>query len=446
MVKKIWGAVIALSFLPPLAAQVSFSNAQPVRSTEPETIKTRFGTFRTKDGAEVERYGSGAVKSFFIEGKQTLETPAGTFQVETPLNWTGIKNQPIELYENGNLKTLFVGTHTANGGTQALQTPLGTISCSGKVPVQFHENGRLKSFFPAGNQTAPFLSGLDPKAKFHSGKEIEFYDDGSLKSFAPSVALNLNFPLGLRMKARTSIVLSRTGFPIGLVPADGSALDLGDGIQVSLRDGMPLEFYEKGTIKEISFKYSDAEFEFYGMKFLKPKEGESFGVTLRFYEDEKMRSAEATEVRGNPPYSQGISSPPFATEFEGDAVSVRKLEFDESGLPKFVEYGNRAAVLSSTDLPYDKNAGAGVEEFSAHKVWYHGGKRVAAIGCHAKTYAQRFYSTSENCVFLCDGDRILRVIEVKNATPRDIMLDGAGKPTAYLTEDMAGKQTTVEIK
>lgn len=439
-------AIMALACLTPLSAQASFSNAQSVEGAISETVKTKFGTFKTRDGAKIERYDSGAVKSFFIEGKQTIETSVGTFQVETPLNWTATKNQPIEFHENGNLKTLFVGAHSSNGGTQILKTPLGSISCSGKVPIQFHENGRLKSFSPAGGQTAPFLTALDSKGKFQGGKEIEFYDDGNLRAFAPNVALNLNLPLGLKMKARTSIVLSRTGVPIEFVPSDGSALNLGDGIQVSLRDEMPLKFYERGTVKEISFKYSDAEFEFYGLKFLMPKEGGSFGVTIRFYEDEKIRSAEATERQGNTPYSQSISSPPFETELEGDVVKVRKLSFNENGLIEFVEYGDRPAVLSLSELPYDKNAGAGVEELSANKVWYCSGKRIAAIGCHAKTYSQRFYSTSENCVFLCDGDKILRTIEVKNAMPREVMFDGEGKPIAYLAEDMDGRQTTVEIK
>ena len=96
---------------------VSVQNAENIK----EEIETKYGKFTVKSGFPVERYESGAIKSFYVEDYNGKIFPHfkmpnfgfGELYFVTPYPkgdvLSNINAHPIEFWENGNLKSVYIG-------------------------------------------------------------------------------------------------------------------------------------------------------------------------------------------------------------------------------------------------------------------------------------------------------------------------------------------------
>lgn len=461
MVRRIFGAALALCLSCAAAAAQEtksppLSGIRAVTAGEPETVKTGFGTFLTKAGTEIGRYESGAVKSFFIEGRQDIRTPAGTFAAETPEKPAGristVRTQPVELYESGALKAVYLAGSSAPGERAVdLNLPVGRISCRTRDVITFHENGAIASCTVADGQTAKFLTDLDPKAKFKGGTEISFYDDRKIRSFTPTVTLAPDNPLGLKSKAGCEIVLGRDGRVISFVPPDKSALRLDEKTQVSLIDGRPVEFYESGALREIAWSYTGQSFDF-GAPFCGTDDGREYRTILRFFENERLMEIDCPDQ----PSASGLPSLKskkgwFVTEIGGKKTEVERIAFTEDGQIKSILY-RTPVVFSSKKIDGGKIDGVrltGTQSLVGKKVFFIGGRKAAITGFRKEEYGAGggFYDTSVGCIFICDDDEVTKTVEVES--PRffadcEVLFDGGGNPVAYTARDDGGN--TVEVR
>ncbi|MDE6718965.1 MAG: hypothetical protein K2J68_03810 [Treponemataceae bacterium] len=306
-------ATVSSSFAQVSIGGVTAQNAQVSR----EKVETKYGTFYVKGGFPVERYESGAVKSFYIEnfGQLTsLSFPkgssgasyVGTIHIETPvpgIDYLSKKNaQPIEFYEDGTLKAVRLADvrYESLGGDGykhiTFKKYKESLAVFPKSTIHFHENGNIKSMKVAHDQSFKFLRELktssNKKPVFKNQSEIVFYESGAIKEFIPENA-RLTNPFGFGMRPGYSVVVGEDDPKkvLSFYPAAGSALTLGDGIKVTCVPKEPVVFYGDGkTLKQISWSFEGTNFTLGKVNFYSSSEGGATSQTVFFSETGGVKS------------------------------------------------------------------------------------------------------------------------------------------------------------
>ena len=406
---------------------VTAQNAQVSR----EKIETKYGTFYVKGGFPVERYESGAVKSFYIENFGQLtriyDATFGELYIETPvpgIDYLSKKNaQPMEFYEDGTLKAVRLADvrYESLGGDGykhiTFKKYKESLAVFPKSTIQFHENGNIKSMKVAHDQSFKFLRELktssNKKPVFKNQSEIVFYESGAIKEFIPENA-RLTNPFGFGMRPGYSVVVSEDDPKkvLSFYPAAGSALTLGDGIKVTCVPKEPLVFYGDGkTLKQISWSF----------------EGGATSRTVFFSETGGVKSVRGIFAVSPVNGEKTLSSYPAMVH--GKPASVRQIDYDENGEIAMVDFAMPQPVS-------EDEVKGGTQILSARKIYYKDGARVAAIGNAAlRSSLGSFHDTDYDCVLIFDGEKI-RTVRVDERLSADsaLVFDEGGKATAVLLD------------
>ena len=431
---------------------VTAQNAQVSR----EKIETKYGTFYVKGGFPVERYESGAVKSFYIENFGQLtriyDATFGELYIETPvpgIDYLSKKNsQPIEFYEDGTLKAVRLADvkYDSLGGDNYLHITFKkykeSLAIFPKSTIHFYENGNVKSIKVAHDQSFKFLRELKVNTKnkpvFKNQSEIVFYESGAIKEFVPQNARFSN-PFNFVMRQGYSVVVSEDDPKkvLSFYPASGSALTLGDGIKVACIPGEPVVFYEDGkTLRQISWNFEGTNFTLGKVNFYSSSEGVATSQTVFFSEAGGVQSVRGIFTVSPINGEKTLSS--YPTMVDGKSAAVRQIDYDGNGEIVMVEFATPQPVSE------DEIKG-GTQILSARKIYYKNGARVAAIGNAAlRNSMGSFHDTHYDCVLIFDGEKI-RTIKVDESFSADsaIVFDEGGRATGILSGD-DGK--IIEIK
>lgn len=447
-------AAASSSFAQVSIGGVTAQNAQVSR----EKIETKYGTFYVKGGFPVERYESGAVKSFYIEnfGQLTrIDFPGATFgalYIETPvpgIDYLSKKNaQPMELYENGNVKAVRLADvkYDSLDGDNYLHITFKkykeSLAIFPKSTIHFHENGNIKSIKVAHDQSFKFLRELKVNAKnkpvFKNQSEVVFYESGAIKEFVPQNAKFSN-PFGFGMRPGYSVVVSEDDPTkiLSFYPVNGSALTLGDGINVTCISGEPIVFYEDGkTLKQISWNFEGVNFTLGKVNFHSDSAGGATSQTVFFSETGAIKSVRGIFVASPIDNEKTLSSYPAMVD--NKPVSVRQIDYDEDGEIAMVHFV-RAQLVSEDEIK------GGKQILSAWKIYYKDGARLAAIGnASLRSSMGSFHDTDYDCVLIFDGEKI-KTVKVNGGLSADsaIIFDENGKATAVLLD---GDGKIIEIK
>lgn len=438
-------AAVSSSFAQVSIGDVTAQNAQVSR----EKIETKYGTFYVKGDFPVERYESGAVKSFYIEnfGQLTRIYGAtfGEIYIETPvpgIDYLSKKNaQPMEFYEDGTLKAVRLADvrYDSLDGDNYLHIMFKkykeSLAIFPKSTIHFHENGNIKSIKVAHDQSFKFLRELKTSAKnkkpvFKNQSEIVFYESGAIKEFIPENA-RLSNPFGFGMRQGYSVVVSEDDPKkvLSFYPAVGAALTLGDGIKVVCVPKEPVVFYEDGkTLRQISWSFEGANFTLGKVNFYSNSEGGATSQTVFFSETGGIKSVRgilaASPINGE----KTLSSYPAMVDKK--PVTVRQIDYDGNGEIVMVDFAMPQPVSE------DEIKG-GTQILSARKIYYKDGARVAAIGNAAlQSSMGSFHDTDFDCVLIFDGEKV-RTVKVDERLSADstIVFDEGGRATGVLSGD-----------
>lgn len=439
---------------------ISIQNAE----NKKEEIETKYGKFTVKSGFPVERYESGAVKSFYIDDfgsplyyAELNHPDYGRIIVSTPVPkedyLSQMNAQPLVFWENGNIKTLKLADikYADNQGGYfniKFEKYNESLAIFPNSVIYFYENGKIESIKVASGQSFQFLrdASIDTKNKavFKNQSRIKFYDDGNIKEYTPQNARIKN-PLNLRMRQGSSVVVSK-GNPtlaITFYPETGASIALSDKIIVKCVSGEPLEFWEDGTVlKQISWSFDTVNFTLGKVNFYSGLNGENVQQTVCFDENghvKTVRGIISTSFDGE----KSISS--YPTLVEGKAVNVQQIDYDDKGNILMADLGGNPIELSSEKV---KN---GIQTIKAWKIYYQDGKKVAAVGnAYLQSSMGSFYNTNYSCIILLDGDKILQIIKpdeaVNISANSNIIFDSNGKAVSFTATDYNRKTVEIEIK
>ncbi|MBR1640626.1 MAG: hypothetical protein IJ688_14725 [Treponema sp.] len=461
--KKSIAVLIAASSLSFGFAQVSIGGVS-VQNTESQKmeIETKYGKFTVKSGFPVERYESGAIKSFYIEDfgqplyNAKLKHPDyGEIIVATPVPKEDYLSQQaaqaLEFWENGNIKTLKLADikYSYNEGGYfriKFDKYKESLSVFPKSRISFYENGMIESLYVANGQSFKFLRDASintkSKAAFKNQSKVSFYNDGSIKEYSPQNAKITN-PLNFKIKDGTSVIVSKDNptMAIGFYPATGSSLALGDSIIIKCLPTEPVYFYENATsLKQISWFFDTVNFTLGNVHFYSGLNGERVSQTVYFNEDGTIKTVTGimeTSFDGTKKLST------YPTLIEGQAVNVRQIDYDNNGNMVMADLGRNPIELSSAIVK------DGIQSIKAWKLYYKDAKKVAAIGnIHLQSSKGNFYDTNADAILLLDGDKIIKTIKPQNdeklTADSTILFDKDGNITGYTAINSTG--LTVETK
>lgn len=462
--KNIIVTLFALTFATLAFAQVSIGGITIQNAeSKKEEIETKYGKFTVKSEFPVERYESGTIKSFYINDFEEplkfaeLNHPDyGKIIVSTPTPkeyFTTEKPQPLEFYENGNIKTLKLADikYADNEGGYfniKFEKYDESLAIFPNSTIHFYENGKIESIKVAFGQSFKFLrdASIDTKSKavFKNQSEIKFYDDGNIKEYTPENARIKN-PLNLKMRQGRSVFVSKDNstLAIGFYPETGSSIALSDTIIVKCVSGEPIYFWENGTsLKQISWSFDTVNFTIGKVNFYSGLNGEKVQQTVYFDESGYVKTVKgitSTSFDG----AKSILS--YPTLVEGKAVNVQRIDYDSNGNMLMVDLGRTPLELSSEEV---KN---GIQTIRAWKIYYQEGKKVAAVGnIYLKSFKGGFYDTNYSCIILFDGNKILQIIkpdeDVKVSANSNIIFDSNGKAVSFTATDYNRKTVEIEIK
>lgn len=454
----------SLAFAQVSIGGISIQNAE----SKKEEIETKYGKFTVKTGFPVERYESGAVKSFYIDDFEEplkfaeLNHPDyGKIIVSTPTPkdyFTTEKPQPLEFYENGNIKTLKLASikYSENPGGYfniKFEKYDESLAIFPNSTIHFYENGKVESINVASEQSFKFLrdASIDTKTKavFENQSEIEFYDDGNIKKYTSQNAKIKN-PLNLKMRKGKSVVVSKDNpiLAIGFYPETGSSIALSDTIVVKCVPGEPIYFWENGTsLKQISWSFNTVNFSIGKVNFYSGLNGESVQQTVYFDKTGYVKT-----VKGITSTSFSVTSfdgeksiLSYPTLVEGKATNVQQIDYDNNGNMILADLGRNPLELSSEEV---KN---GIQTIRAWKIYYQEGKKVAVVGnAYLQSSKGSFYNTNYSCIILFDGDKVLRIIkpdeDVRISADSNIIFDSNGKAVSFTATDYNRKTVEIEIK
>ena len=436
-------ATVSSSFAQVSIGGVTAQNAQVSR----EKVETKYGTFYVKGGFPVERYESGAVKSFYIENFGQLtriyDATFGELYIETPvpgIDYLSKKNaQPIEFYEDGTLKAVRLADvrYESLGGDGykhiTFKKYKESLAVFPKSTIHFHENGNIKSMKVAHDQSFKFLRELktssNKKSVFKNQSEIVFYESGAIKEFIPENA-RLTNPFGFGMRPGYSVVVSEDDPKkvLSFYPAAGSALTLGDGIKVTCVPKEPVVFYGDGkTLKQISWSFEGTNFTLGKVNFYSSSEGGATSQTVFFSETGGVKSVRGSFAVSPTNGEKTLSSYPAMVD--GKPASVRQIDYDENGEIAMVDFAMPQPVS-------EDEVKGGTQILSARKIYYKDGARVAAIGNAAlRSSMGSFHDTDYDCVLIFDGEKINTVrVDGRLSADSAIVFDESGKATAVLLD------------
>ncbi len=463
--KKIIAALFTAISVQCIFAQVSIGGVtvQNAESKRQE-IETKYGKFTVKSGFPVEYYESGAVKSFYIDDFGTptfnaeLKHPDyGRIIVSTPVPQDDYMSQqsaqPLEFWENGNIKTLKLADikYSYNEGGYfriTFEKFKESLAIFPNSKIHFYENGKIESVKVANGQSFKFLRDASVNAKnkavFKNQSEIKFYDDGSIKEYTPQNAKITN-PLNFKISNGSSVVVSRSNptLAIGFYPALGSSIALSDTIILNCVPQQPVYFNNEGTaLKQISWTFKDVNFTLGKVNFYSGLNGESVQQTVYFNDDGSVKTVSGvltTSFDG----SKSLST--YPTLIEGRAVNVRQVDYEGNGNMTMADLGRNTIELSS------EKTKDGILSAKAWKIYYQDGKKVAAVGnVHLQSNKGSFYDTTSAGIILLDGNTVKNIILPKGSenisASSEIHFDQTGKAVSYTAKNLDNTVIEINIK
>lgn len=430
--------------------ELSLDNSQNCQ----ETISTRYGNFTILHDTQVEYYESGAVKSFFFDGTQTIFVEGlGDVTICSPYqaNYDPLSaSVPLVFYENGNIKSLKLSNKMPNGSFN-LKIKFSKyndeiVSATESSKIDFYENGCLKSFTVTSGQSLSFLQNMVPstktKVQFKGISVIELYDDGYLKSFTPSSAVNFPNGLNLALQKKQITLARNSNVLISFYPVNGSSLKLGENISVQLVNNEPVVLSDDGKkLKEISWKY-DTGFVLSNVDFYGTKDKPSMN-TVYFNDSGAIVRVKGIEVTSNSVLDYGKSRvQQFTAVIEGKLVAVEELILNEDSSINCVVFGViNPFEISSKEVENDMKM-KGFEKIKAIRMYYNKeGQRIAATGSFIRDFGSSFYSNIYNsinpCFVLYNKGNIsdMNCVEGLISEENEILFDANGKPEAYSYKD-----------
>ena len=485
VIKKYFLALVVFS----IAVQLGFSQVSiggvTVSNSEPASAKveTKYGTFTIKQGTKPEYYPSGALKSFYFEdyGKLVfggINILGGRIYITSPAPSNdalqNLSAYPVELYENGNLKSakladceydnlggdkhLHIGFPKYTKGS-GLFKETDTLAIKPKSIINFYDNEAVKSVVVTQGQHLSFLRAMAKTDKqrvqqaFKNGSTVEFYDDGYVKSFTPttSTVLTIKNPLGIAMKPGTEITVKKgeENTAIGFYPANGSRLSLGEGINVELANGRYVGFYDDAkTLKELTWQYT-ISFTISNVKFF-ADEGHPMTTTVYFGEKgniEKVTGLAKTEtdfISGN----ETTTILPFVTEVEGKQLAVEEIGMNADGTLAYAVFTDKGIELSSKTVKVESRNG--VEAISAYRIYYKDGKKAAATVRKTVDTGSDFYAAAYDSVdyliYLYENGNVSRTVAVDGllTTKDTISFSDDGRPVSYTYTNPVDKTTVTK--
>lgn len=422
-----------------------------------EKIETKYGTYTTKAGYPVLRYESGAIKSFYIEDNGHPVTFAKFYHPEykvemiiaTPVpkeDYLSQRNaQPLEFWENGNIKTLKLAdvkySYNTNGYLNIkFEKYKETLAIFPKSTIHFYENGNIESIKVANGQSFQFLRDLKVNSKnkpvFKNQSEIKFYDDGFIKEFTPQYA-NIKNALNFSIRPGSSVVVSKENpsVAIAFYPASGATIALSDTVKVTCVQGEPLIFYEDGvTLKQISWTF-DTNFKLGNVSFYCGLGGESTSQTVKFSKTGVVSSVSGILTTDLYDTSKKIMKT-YPTLVEGQAVEVCQIDYDELGNKTMINFGRNPFTISSRKIK------KGFETIKLWKLYYKNGEKVAGIGnVLLESSEGNFYDTNYSCVVLFENETVKTIAtakEVNVSASSNLFFDDLGNPKTYSGTDANG--------
>lgn len=453
-------ALVSLCFAQVSIGGINIQNAE----NKKEEIETKYGKFTARTGFPVERYESGAVKSFYIDDfgqplyfAQLNHPDYGRIIVSTPVPkedyLSQMNAQPLEFWENGNIKTLKLADikYADNQGGYfniKFEKYDESLAIFPNSVIYFYENGKIESVKVAIGQSFRFLrdASIDTKNKavFKNQSRIKFYDDGNIKEYTPQNAKIKN-PLNFGMRQGSSVVVSKNNpaLAIGFYPATGSSIALSDTIIVKCVPGEPIYFWENGaSLKQLSWFFDTVNFTLGKVNFYSGLNGEKVQQTVCFNENgyvKTVRGITATSFDGEKTISY------YPTLVEGKAVNARQIDYDDNGNILMADLGRNPIELSSEKVK------DGIQTIKAWKIYYQEGKKAAAVGnVHLQSSMGSFYNTNYSCIILLDGDKVLQIIKPSGneniSADSNIIFDSTGKAVSFTATNPDKSIAEIKIK
>lgn len=461
--KKTFSTIIVFYiFIQLCFSQVSIGGitVQNANSTNSETIETKYGKFTTKAGFPVLRYESGAIKSFYIEDFGYPTTFAKFYHpiykveiiVATPVPKEDYMSkqsaQALEFYENGNIKTLKLAdvkySYNKNGYLNIIFEKYNeSLAIFPKSTIHFYENGNIKSIKVANGQSFKFLQDLKIDSKtpavFKNQSEIVFYESGAIKEFTPQNA-NIKNALNFSIRTGSSVTVKEDdpSTAISFYPEKDSTIAFSDTIKVKCIPGEPLVFYENGTtLKQISWSF-DVNFKIGNVPFYCGLNGETTKQTVYFAKSGEITSVCGILMQDYQSLSNKKTKSYFPALIEGQATSVRQIDYDKNGNIIMVDFGKNQLELVST------KTNNGNQTTKAWKIYYKNNTIIGAIvNVYTESSKGSFYDSNFDCIMLFKDNKIIQTINEgkdENFTAdTTIFFDDSGTPISFTCYNVEGE-------
>ncbi len=348
------------------------------------------------------------------------------------------------------LGLLFAFSSLSLISAEAINTIYGSLERKANTKIEFFENGNVKSFIISKKQTAEFLKKYSSDAEFRDGSKVEFYQSGKIKEFTPSISILVNENFNFTTKLKKPIILSESGTILSFIPSDGTIMPLWEDKNVIFYKDKPIEFYENGSFKEITWDFTGINFEFKGIMFcgapdksvlpvLKGLKNlpENYIANIKFFENQKIK-----EILAVPDITiyDGMYSYIFFNVLAVDDKlrCVKYIKYNIDGEIEFVEYQDNSFVLSQEILKYS-NLGSDTETVYVKKAYYKNGKPLCMTGYKALVIQGTGFSNSFiGCLFIYDNSETYKTIEIDSRyfyNDSEIFFDENKNPLYYSVKD-----------
>lgn len=345
---------------------------------------------------------------------------------------------------------LFVFSSLSLISAEAINTIYGSLERKANTKIEFFEDGNVKSFIISKKQTAEFLKKYSSDAEFRDGSKIEFYHSGRIKEFTPSISILINEIFNFTTKPKKPIILSETGTILSFIPSDGTIMPLWEGKNIVFYKDKPIEFYENGSFKEITWDFTGINFEFSDIMFCgSPDESvlpllkgfknlsKNYIANIKFFENQKIK-----EILALPDitiYDEMYSYNFFnVLAVDNQLRCVKHIKYNIGGEIDFVEYQDNSFVLSQEILNYS-NLGSDTETVYVKKAYYKNGKPLCMTGHKALViHGTGFSNSFIGCLFIYDNSETYKTIEIDSRyfyNDYEIFFDENKNPLSYSVKD-----------
>lgn len=440
------------------------------------SVDTKYGTFDVKPNRELCFYESGALKSFFCtkpvsiniytitpENSSSKKKQKASFDLSSTDRSDNIlyPDLPIELYENGNLKSgAFMKSSLLVAATETDKFNVYQPS-----QITFYENERVKSLILAKSlngldsidnmaiaNLSPYLQGffalatnkygakqMGTKLDFAPKTKLSFYPDGKVKEFTPVSKIPIDV-LGdtlIYNKKSTPVTLSELGYVIAYTPDDNTIPKSNGKDMFYFQQDTSMEYFRSNGKNVDGFKLTldttRRNFTYGGVSFSgnmqtvtvqgdNPLKGKSQAITIAV---DKEGYATGAEIH----YDTGMEKC-FLVKAGGLYYSATKIKCSKGKITAIELYNNLSLSL------------AGVGAFSFNKIFFaENGKTTVYLG--------EDVAKAKKVLISISSDKPSVTYDENLSSDSDIIFDDAGNAVSYTVKDKSSKEDkfiTVNIK